>query len=1293
MEQKRSRLVAPDATGLRARILSTGGLLVVAAMVLVLLVMLYPRQQLLDRLRAEQRNDELSVSYLANLLTSEPDNDDLRILLAERHFSLGQIERAEAVLAPLMRKTIASEDTRLRLSRLTYSLLEQHTNAAPPGSGMSQALRAQEIKALEDRLSMNWSTPELLAFARKATALEQLSLAQRFHALIQFDSEGDRAPWFEEAVRTALWAQDYTGAALLHQRALQITPSLERKRMHLREALRILQSGNLLDAALAVAQQHSDIIGNDRALLDYLTRLSLAANRPAQAEGYARRLLQMSALPVERTASRPLHWLARVVDLLVTPAQAAEPEPAPAAPSAPVPASAPSPAAAAASSSVPVAGTGDPRLPFEDEPYLLAYQTFLANRNQADAWRVAASAVRQAPTNTPWRERLAQVSEWVGKPEVALEHWRALARLSAGPRGDRAMLDRALQAVLRLAPSLNDDEVMLATWAQVATMRGLTVQETLGIVAMTERVGRPEEGMKWLVEADRRQPNRQLLETQVDLAERMGDLPVAIDALRRLIKRDGATVPRAMRLARMHGVRGEPAMAYEALAPMAGSVPRTDLEYWRLLANLAWMLQIESQALQALTLITSQGDYDSMEADRMLLLLRNRSPQEAARFAEKAWTKLQQPSFLIAALDLWWNAHEPKEVERLFSSVDADTERLMGSESYFWLLRSQWRQSRGEMPAALADMRRALEAAPDHVDTRIAYLFLLIDSGSNGELQRMLSTWLDVAKRNPAYDAAYGAGYMTLEQPRQALPFWRRQAPLHADDPMWLSGHADVLEASGLVSQAQQVRARALALTRERLRNPDLRASMPPDLVQSMQLQLARLRLATLPVDGQWRTMAEFTGPKGLLAGPMSPGIRASALELVLSWMLSTEQHDQARLWLWRRYSRTVSAPAWAEMTLALHDSDLTRVGELFDSPDADRLPAYLRIEALQALGHPARAQALRIVQLQARDDDGQHETYTDEAWRRSRRVEYGVDLGRDALHANRQSLALWLPLTETMRLRVAAEQTVQRAGTSNATSTPELGLIAAHDRALSALLQFSPDRALQMEASLGHRSAERSFATATLSAIGAPIARLQLRADLGFNARATDTAPLSVAGRQQEARLSADLRLSQTNPVRLTLRSARLELQSGERLGQALGLDWEVGQVLRGATPDLSVRAFGSFTHYSRTGSALPGWTARLTPDGSQPDAAFFVPDSFVLYGVGLSAGLSAREGYTRAWRPFLDLSLTHHSRLGAGYAATVGVAGRLLGSDQLLLQLSTSRAGTGSDARSLGLRYVLPF
>ena len=107
----------------------------------------------------------------------------------------------------------------------------------------------------------------------------------------------------------------------------------------------------------------------------------------------------------------------------------------------------------------------------------------------------------------------------------------------------------------------------------------------------------------------------------------------------------------------------------------------------------------------------------------------------------------------------------------------------------------------------------------------------------------------------------------------------------------------------------------------------------------------------------------------------------------------------------------------------------------------------------------------------------------------------------------------------------------------------------------------------------------------------------------------------------------------------------------------------------------------------------ALPDWTSRLTTDGQRPGASFFVPDSFALHGIGLSAGLSGRDAYQRPWRPYLDLSLTHHSQLGVGHAFTVGASGRLTGADQLQLQFSTTRAGSSGDARSFGVRYVRPF
>ncbi len=1284
MEQRRSRLVAPDTTGLRARVLSTGGLLVVAAMVLMVLVTLYPRQQLIDRLSAQPQIDELSVNYLANLLDSEPDNVELRVLLAEHRFKLGQWELSQSTLQPLLGKTLPNESLAHRVSVLNYRVLEKRVSAAKPDDEDAAALKAQLIESLEARVSLGpWTNPELLDFARGAALAGRPQLVQRFLALIRLDEHSDREPWFSNAVRTAISVQDYVGAADLHLRALSKTASNEARRSHLREALRILQSGNLLDRALAVGREHEALVADDTSLLNYLTRLSLAANRPTEAQHYAKRLLRMSRADDRPGAapgvSWPVRWLARSIDLVVSPAQAAEPV-----------------AARPAASAVAVEnGDQDPKLPFQEEAYLLAYETFLGSRNQMDAWRVASSAVRQQPNSLAWRERFAQVSEWVGKPAVALEQWRTLAAMASRTGGEAKVLDRALKAVLRLAPSLNDDEALLAMWTEVASLRRLTVDETLGLVVLSERLGRPEEGLRWLQKGISQQPDRRLLEMQVDLLERMGDLPAAMAASRTLMQREGVTVQRAMRLARMHGVRGEHAEALKVLLPLAPRVPESDLEYWRFLGSLAWTLQDENTAHQALSVTTRQPELDPTEADRMMQLLRTRDPRRAALFAERAWGQLREPMYVLNALDLWGAQRDFNEFERLLGRLDADTEKKLATNTRYWMLRAQWHEARGDLQGSLADMRRALEIAPADVDIRVSYLFGLIDVRAVGELQLRLSTWYADAVAHPAYDAAFGAGYVTLDQPSEALPFWRRQAPSRRNDPMWMAAYADVLEAMGWTHSAQGLRRQAQLTIRRGLSDPALLKGMPADQVQSLEFQLARLRLAEAKRgDGQQRVVSGIAAPKGLLSrSALKASDRAAAHEMVLAWLLSTEQQDRARMWLWRRYDQTISRPEWVEMALALEDGKRERIAELLEGADASRISQGQRIEALHSLGRVVQAQKLRVAELQRRDEDAQHETYTDVAWQRARRVEYGFDVIRDAVHAQRQSLAVRLPVSDSMRVKLSAEQSNQRAGTPPRASSPILGQIASMDRAVAASLRYEPRPELQVEGTLGHRSAERSFATGALSIRVQPTSRLQVWTELSVNDRPTDSAPLAVAGRQQETRFGADVRLSLTNPLSVAVRTARLDLQSCERLGSVRGLEWSLAHILRGATPELSVRAFGNYAQFQRSTAVLPSWTSRLTTDGSLPDASFFVPDSYSLHGVGVNAGLQARDNYSRAWRPFLDLSLTRHNRLGAGYGAAVGVAGRLLSSDQLLIQFAATRSGASSDARVLGLRYILPF
>ena len=82
---------------------------------------------------------------------------------------------------------------------------------------------------------------------------------------------------------------------------------------------------------------------------------------------------------------------------------------------------------------------------FDPQDFELAYQVLLGAGDLKRAFLVAQRAVQAVPGDRQWRRKLAQVSEWTQRPDVAAQQWLALF-----DQGDRSV--DTVQAVIRLAP-------------------------------------------------------------------------------------------------------------------------------------------------------------------------------------------------------------------------------------------------------------------------------------------------------------------------------------------------------------------------------------------------------------------------------------------------------------------------------------------------------------------------------------------------------------------------------------------------------------------------------------------------------------------------------------------------------------------------------------------------------------------------------------------------------------------------------------------------------------------------
>lgn len=202
---------------------------------------------------------------------------------------------------------------------------------------------------------------------------------------------------------------------------------------------------------------------------------------------------------------------------------------------------------ALAENPAPESRAGVPQAAFDDVRYALGYDVYVAGGNLPAAWQVARKAVSQNPGDPVWLKRYAQVSEWIGQPAEALAAWLRLARAT----GD----DNSWEAVGRLAPMLLDDSALLAYQQRQAAQRPSDLPTLMKLVEIYERLGRPDEGLRFLRELDggNRPAN---LEAQAMLAERSGQDGAAIETLGRLLARSPAHEAWLLRRAALQYRRG-----------------------------------------------------------------------------------------------------------------------------------------------------------------------------------------------------------------------------------------------------------------------------------------------------------------------------------------------------------------------------------------------------------------------------------------------------------------------------------------------------------------------------------------------------------------------------------------------------------------------------------------------------------------------------------------------------------------------------------------------------------------
>ncbi|MGO4332774.1 tetratricopeptide repeat protein [Cupriavidus sp. 2KB_15] len=813
------------------------------------LALMFPRETLRERLLGEGRAvDGLSMAYLEAWWRATPDDNGFMAVLAEQYARTGRLDEAERMLSHLEARYNAARQGPVRnpadadlpgqILRTRIEITQQRAFAAPPDTPE----RNQHVEHLAGLLGqaalMTWTRADLEDLATTARAINALKSAQVFYRALARSDPARADLWNAQAASAALAGGDYQQAAeALFSAQARATDPAEQRRLFL-AGLKTLQSGNLLDQALAQAEQRGGKLLDNAEVLRYLTRLALAANRPEQAARYVERLLRqppsVQGMPAGAAAQRAgirgiagsQPWAAQGVVFLDGPRglalrramgeagmprlrRVADVQGRPAAP------------AAVAAPAAADPDTADRA--FNADDYELAFQVFLAAGKLNDAQRVAETAVKHLPGSARWRERLAQVAEWNRQPTVALKSWLEYAQASND--------ETAWKAVLRLAPALNDDRAYLAALRHRAGTGDLaTVDE---VVATYERLGEPEEGMAFLESLSRGPNARQVTERQAELAERAGKDARAFALYTSLQERFGPRPGYALKRANLLYVRGALRQALEAMVPSMPAAGPTDIDFWRTLTELARLNQREDlleQGYRQLTLAMAgtHDDHclkmppgagrnhcledvrDSEESDFSNLIdFYDSSPIDAGRIAEAGWRKGGKLESLELAINYYTRARAYDRIASLLQAMTPAQLRQAEQASRFLAMRAEYLRARGERDQALADLRRAASLPDAGSETLAALMWSLVDLGPDTEVRAMMLRLRGEAEDNPDLWGAFAAGSMRFHDGRGALHYLRKMASGKSADPLWLGLAADACDAIGQTDTGWRLRRQA----------------------------------------------------------------------------------------------------------------------------------------------------------------------------------------------------------------------------------------------------------------------------------------------------------------------------------------------------------------------------------------------------------------------------------------------------------------------------------------------------
>ena len=585
----------------------------------------------------------------------------------------------------------------------------------------------------------------------------------------------------------------------------------------------------------------------------------------------------------------------------------------------------------------------------------------LASRDLEQARYWMTQAYGDNPRTLEQQIQFARIVEWQGDPvaaqrrwqKIALEHQRTehyfeVVRL-AEMNFDFGVAAMALREISRRA---KPDSEMIAKLTRHYEGQGAPLQAAGALEEIIENHG----------------ASAPLLQELADLYYRHVKYEQALIVWQRFTEQFGATMrSKLMRSELNWRLNQTDKAATVARTIDEPSVQTEATEYQiKLLSELSWRYRLDDLALAIKPRFDQldNGPDKAVYGSRLVASLdASGEPALAAAQAEEYWQETGDQSFALKAMSLAVKANADQVASKMLARTARN--RPLRELPEYWTLAAQSLLQQGKPVEAFDAYERALILDAKNVAAVSGLIWAHIGEGNKSKLAELLIEHAELADNQPVLWSPFAVGHVQTGNAKESLRWFDRLLDTIDADYSMLLTYADALDLAGRVDHGLKVRRFAL----QKLR-PLLAAGSVDDTDELVRQYTSLIsKYADAETRERWvryllQDAETETGASAVASTEStgSDGDRFWKQDIAISWLMSSQRHQHARLVMARLHDRRLQQPEWQSLALAMESDDRKKIEAVLSQ--SDQLSLGNRILALRQLGREKEAYALAATGL-----------------------------------------------------------------------------------------------------------------------------------------------------------------------------------------------------------------------------------------------------------------------------------------------------------------------------------------